>query len=285
LQYYGYEDKRPGGRTATTEIKSTISSTPETYHLIGDDRSVRAVLEALMSNCSVQDTKGTVATFDRDSSSKAVWPERVVQYYRGSSFGLSLDTYNNTASILSNQPKDNNTAPPVLVDTPLPTGLNMTFLACLNATIGFSLPLIEADPHKHLSKGAVAGIIIGSIFGGLFLFVGLNMLILGWMDKRANRRFESSFDHKPKSKLGSMPLPFKRIFAFGQKKDKKGSRGRYSSLETPDGASPPESQNLAVNAGDKPPVFKEMVEEPEIIPPALPVYETHRLNMPEPKVA
>jgi hypothetical protein len=285
LQYYGYEDKRPGGRTATTEVKSTISSTPETYHLIGDDRSVRAVLEALMSNCSVQDTKGTVATFDRDSSSKAVWPERVVQYYRGSSFGLSLDTYNNTASILSNQPKDNNTAPPVLVDTPLPTGLNMTFLACLNATIGFSLPLIEADPRKHLSTGALAGIIIGSMFGGLFLFFGLTILMLNWMEKRADDRFKSSFDDVPKSRSCYMSLPFKRIFASGKKKDKKGTRGRYSSLETPDGASPPESQNLAVNAGDKPPVFKEMVEEPQVIPPALPVYETHRLNMPEPKVA
>jgi hypothetical protein len=96
-----------------------------------------------MGNCSVQDTKGTVATFDRDSLSKAVWPERVVQYYRASSFALSLDSYNNSASSPLNQSKDNNTAPAVLADTPLPDGPEYDLLGLLERNYRVFRP-----PHR-----------------------------------------------------------------------------------------------------------------------------------------
>jgi hypothetical protein len=240
-----------------------------------------------MGNCSVQDTKGTVATFDRDSLSKAVWPERVVQYYRASSFALSLDSYNNSASSPLNQPKDNNTGPAVLADTPLPTGLNMTFLACLNATIGFSVPLIEADMHRGLSKGALAGIIIGSIFGGILLLVGLILFVLHLKKKHAHRTTTRSWNTIDGSR--SMSLPFKSMFSFGKsgKTKEKKNRGRYASIETPGDALQPVSQDLAVNNTtrlDNHPVFKEMVDEPEVIAPVpLVVAGNSPFRMPEPK--
>jgi hypothetical protein len=240
-----------------------------------------------MGNCSVQDTKGTVATFDRDSLSKAVWPERVVQYYRASSFALSLDSYNNSASSPLNQLKDNNTGLAVLADTPLPTGLNMTFLACLNATIGFSVPLIEADIHRGLSKGALAGIIIGSIFGGILLLVGLILFVLHLKKKYAYHTATRSWNTNNGSR--SMPLPFKNMFFFGKsgKTKEKENRGRYASIETPGGASQPESQDLAVNnvtRSEKHPDFKEMVDEPEVMAPVPPVVAGNSpFRMPEPK--
>jgi hypothetical protein len=276
---------RPGGRTTTAAIKSKISSTPEIYHLIGDHDSVRAVLVALMDNCTVQDTISTMTTFDRDSSSKAVWPEQVIQYYRGSTFAFSLDGYNNTASLFSNQPKDNNTAPPVLVDTPLPTGLNMTFLACLNVTTGFSVPLIKVNPPKHFSKGVLAGIILGSIFGTiiyLLLFYGISHF---FMERGVNRILAKKGPYlqsygdlpprpnpwykPPKPNSWSKFLSLKHIFAFGRKEkvDAQENRGGYSSLRTPGGTfTTPESQNLAVNKEGGPPAFQEMVEEPDSIP-------------------
>jgi hypothetical protein len=81
LQYNNYENKRPGGRSATAEIKSTNPSVTETYHLLGDDSSVRAVMDALISNCSIQDTKGSIANYDPDASNRPVKPEQVVSIY------------------------------------------------------------------------------------------------------------------------------------------------------------------------------------------------------------
>jgi hypothetical protein len=185
MQYYDHEDRRPGGKTATVPIKSKDSSITEQYHLIGDDSSVRAVLDSLQSNCSIQDTSNQIATFDRDASVKSVWPEQVVQYYRSSSFALSLDSYNNTASLFSNQPKDNNTAPAAMADTPLPVNIHASFLICLNSTIAFAVPLIEAD-RPGLSKGVIAGIVMASIFGFFLLVIALAFAIMLCIKRRRN---------------------------------------------------------------------------------------------------
>jgi hypothetical protein len=170
-QYDDHEDKRPGGNTSTVAVKSSSSSTNETYHLVGDAASVRAVLTALISNCSAQDTTGQIAVFARDAAVPAVYPEQAVQYYRASSFALTLDGYNNSASLVGNQPPDNNTAPPDVADTPLPGSLNMTFLECVNVTTAFALPVVDS-PHK-LGGGAIAGIVIGSVIGAIFLILAL----------------------------------------------------------------------------------------------------------------
>jgi hypothetical protein len=108
--------------------------------------------------------------FARDASVPSVYPEQAVQYYRASSFALTLDGYNNTASLASNQPPDNNTAPPVMADTPLPTSLNTTFLQCVNATTAFALPVVNA-PHR-LSPSDIAAIVFGLLIGAVFFGLG-----------------------------------------------------------------------------------------------------------------
>jgi hypothetical protein len=170
-QYNDHEDKRPGGNTSIVPVKSSSASTNETYHLVGDAASVRAVLAALISNCSAQDTTSQIAVFARDASVPAVYPEQAVQYYRASSFALTLDGYNNSASLVGNQPADNNTAPPDVADTPLPGSLNMAFLECVNVTTAFALPVVDG-PHK-LGGGEIAGIVIGSVVGAVLLALGL----------------------------------------------------------------------------------------------------------------
>jgi hypothetical protein len=170
-QYNNHEDKRPGGNTSIVPVKSSSASTNETYHLVGDAASVRAVLAALISNCSAQDTTSQIAVFARDAAVPALYPEQAVQYYRASSFALTLDGYNNSASLVGNQPADNNTAPPDVADTPLPVSLNMAFLECVNVTTAFALPLVDG-PHK-LSGGEIAGIVIGSVVGAVLLALGL----------------------------------------------------------------------------------------------------------------
>jgi hypothetical protein len=90
LQYNSYENKRPGGRSATAEIKSTNPSVTETYHLLGDDSSVRAVMDALISNCSIQDTKGSIANYDPDAPNRPVKPEQVVNIYVSTTINTML---------------------------------------------------------------------------------------------------------------------------------------------------------------------------------------------------
>jgi hypothetical protein len=165
-----------------------------------------------------------------------------VQYYRASSFSLSLDTYNNTGSLISNQSKDNSTAPPVLVDTPLPTGLNMTFLSCVNATIGLSIPLIEIDSNLAGREAKRTLIIVLSIGGAaLFLLAAICLFVKLSKPKRAHDAVRLA-NLPPAIKSDSRPHWWTK-----KKSDKLENRGRYSSLGMPGNTSPPESQNLAVN--------------------------------------
>jgi hypothetical protein len=182
LQYYSHEDQRPGGNTLTVVVRSSVPSTNETYHLIGDVASIRAVLAAVITNCSTQDTTSQIATFDRNATAASIWPEQAVQYYRAFSFAFILDGYNNTASLLSNRPKNDSATPPSMPDTPLPTNINTTLLACLNATIAFALPLVETDDidsiditldHSGPSSDVIVLIVVGAMFGFLLLLYSL----------------------------------------------------------------------------------------------------------------
>jgi hypothetical protein len=186
-QYDDHEGQRPGGNTSTALVKSSAPATNETYHLVGDAASVRAVLAAVIANCSAQDTTGQISTFDRAASH----PEQAVQYYRASSFALTLDGYNNSAALASNAPKDNATALPSMADTPLPAYLNGTFLACLNATAAFALPLVD-PPKRGLSKGAIAGIAVGATVGGILLLLALLFGVRAWRRRRAARASASA---------------------------------------------------------------------------------------------
>ena len=95
-------------------------------------------------------------------------PEQVVQYYRASSFALSLDGYNNTAALPSNAPASNDSSPVQMADTPFPSGLNTTFLECVNSTTAASVPLLDAS-KKKFSPAEITGLIFAGIAGAFFL--------------------------------------------------------------------------------------------------------------------
>ncbi|TDL13196.1 hypothetical protein BD410DRAFT_847215 [Rickenella mellea] len=68
-----------------------------------------------------------------------------------------------------------NTSAP-LVDTPLPTDLDPTFLACLNSTIRDSVPL--ADLSHRFNAAEIFGITLASGVAGLLLAAVLICIIL-----------------------------------------------------------------------------------------------------------
>jgi hypothetical protein len=59
-----------------------------------------------------------------------------VQYYRASTVALTLDGYNNSATF-----NDDNSNEDAM--SPLPGGIDMDLLNCLNATVGEAVPLID----------------------------------------------------------------------------------------------------------------------------------------------
>lgn len=136
------------------------------FSILGDEDSVRAILDVLVSSsCGVLNL--TVVPYDLTNTSQPP-PESVIQYYRASSFALALDGYNNTAELPSNMPPDNNTAPPNIADTPLPANhTDTSFLSCINTTIGESLPILNSAAPPNVMQTQFAGI-IGIIW--LFLF-------------------------------------------------------------------------------------------------------------------
>ncbi|TFK46613.1 hypothetical protein OE88DRAFT_1739236 [Heliocybe sulcata] len=177
--YYGsdeYDDRngtaRPGGHIATaTIVGNGFPGTTDIYRIIGDQLSVNAVMDALVTNCTVKNA--TLESFDPRVYAYPR-PEQIVQWYRASSFGLGLDSYNNTAALPSNMPSSNTSALPSLDSaTRLPSGLNMTFLACINTTIAASVPLVDASGKKHLSHNAIFGIVFGVLFGAAAILIVL----------------------------------------------------------------------------------------------------------------
>ncbi|KDQ56799.1 hypothetical protein JAAARDRAFT_79229 [Jaapia argillacea MUCL 33604] len=167
--YYGSDvyanlnaTQRPGGEiTVAIIIPQASIPSREIYRIIGDQTSVSSVISSLISSCSVQNT--SITPFN-SSSDIGVYPlpEQIIQWYRASSFGLSLDTYNNSASLPSNMPPSNSTpALPPNADTPLPLGLNQTWLQCINTTIGASLPL--ADPPRKTDVIEIVSLVLNSL--------------------------------------------------------------------------------------------------------------------------
>jgi len=129
----GDNSSRPGGVLFQAIIMEPNDNT--TYHLVADNSSVTSILSSVESNCTLLTNSITPRAINPDNSSEPQ-PEQAVQYYRASSVALTLDGYNNSAVDSSND---------TAVDTPLPSGLNMTFLDCLNQTIGASAPILDAS--------------------------------------------------------------------------------------------------------------------------------------------
>ncbi|CAE7201433.1 unnamed protein product [Rhizoctonia solani] len=156
-EYYGSSEygpanstERPGGPMYTISVYSTDAkyNTSDVYRILGDKDSVATVLAALQSNCTV--AGGTMFDYDPTSSDLAhSLPriESVIQWYRSSSFALSLDGYNNSASAVTAAALSNNTQQLIAAlppSTPLPSNLNRAFLDCVNYTTANSLPLVDA---------------------------------------------------------------------------------------------------------------------------------------------
>jgi hypothetical protein len=195
LQYYDHEDQRPGGNTTTAIVTSIISSTNQTYRLIGDRSSVTTVLNALIADCGVSNSTSSIAPFagfTDESNTTLPKPEQFVQWYRASSFGLSLDGYNNSASLQSNMPASNTSAAQNIPNTPLPSYVNSTFLACLNTTIAFSIPLVNPAQKTHLSRYAIGGIVTGAIIGFILLLLLGSWMFLSCKERQEKRRWKAA---------------------------------------------------------------------------------------------
>ncbi|TDL24753.1 hypothetical protein BD410DRAFT_785458 [Rickenella mellea] len=182
--YYGSTEylnlnatSRPGGLVVEAVIQPLNNTSGVTYRIVGDNSSVAAVYAALATNCSIANPTITNTTLVTFNPGTYPLPEQVVQWYRASSFALSLDSYNNSAALLSNMPASTNqSALPLSFDTPLPAGLNATFLTCLNSTIAASVPL------RTVNK-LTAGDIVYIVFYSLSAL--LSLIFIAWPIYRA----------------------------------------------------------------------------------------------------
>ncbi|KZV98188.1 hypothetical protein EXIGLDRAFT_832293 [Exidia glandulosa HHB12029] len=141
---------RPGGAEYQLVVQShagpdpgSWQAEPWTYHVVSDHKTITSLIHTLMitANCATFNTPLSALSFNGSASEPQ--PENTVQYYRASSVALTLDGYNNTAAL-----GDDATLAPI----PLPSGLNQTFLECLNRTIGESVILVDA-PVVNSSPG------------------------------------------------------------------------------------------------------------------------------------
>jgi hypothetical protein len=165
---------RPSGAVIAAIIKA-LNDGSNTYRIVGDGVSVYNILRIIASSCnSNQSTPYTfhpTVFFDASDNSSRPHPEEIIQFYRASSFALSLDGYNNSMALASNAPLTNYVPPTITIQSQLPTNIDSAFLGCLNSTIGNNLLLVNPPPPHHLSGGAIAGIVIGSLAGANIVFV------------------------------------------------------------------------------------------------------------------
>lgn len=155
---------RPGGPLMQAALRSGDTNS-STFHFLADNTTVYELLPIIRSNCSIH------GHFDMNTSSSTPYaytggntsdplPVDAVQYYRASSAVLTLEGYNNSV-VLSSAP--NATA------KPLPANVDWTLLACLNATIGAAIPLVDAPASKARFSGlAIFGIVLASLIGFVF---------------------------------------------------------------------------------------------------------------------
>lgn len=138
---------RPGGAMAAALFPS--DSNTSVFRVVADTSTVKDLIEAIKSNCS--------SPLDNSASSSSPSPyenyprpDQVIQYFRSSSIALTLDGYSNNAT----------NAPEGTPDTPLPSGVDMTLLNCLNQTIGAAAPLVDgASGHTILPPIGLVGLV------------------------------------------------------------------------------------------------------------------------------
>jgi len=156
-QYYGSgiygpanNDSRPGGELQSftilpqwafndTTSPSNGAAPPanNSFALYGDINSVNDMVSVLSTNCSVVN-----ATYVTNFTAT---PFNAVQYYRGSSFALLLDGYNNSLPDIEVQDPSQNFTVPDQQPAPLPSAVNQSYFDCVNTTIGSYIGLLDSD--------------------------------------------------------------------------------------------------------------------------------------------
>ncbi|KAF9445844.1 hypothetical protein P691DRAFT_709628, partial [Macrolepiota fuliginosa MF-IS2] len=133
---YGNPDNttRPGGPQYTAAFTSI--STNSTFRLLADNTTITSLISDITSSCNSSNLASpssiTASPYPNNGTGPPL-PEQAVQYYRASSVVLTLDGYNNTAVLNTDE---------TIPDSPLPNGTDLTLLGCLNSTIGGNVPLI-----------------------------------------------------------------------------------------------------------------------------------------------
>lgn len=172
--YYGSGEYnvtgRPGGDMSLSVLKipANYSQTANNFAIFGDSASVVTMRNALVDHCSV--VNETLDNFP-------VNPNQVVQYYRGSSFALLLQGYNNSQPLELPANADENT----LINTPvapLPDNVTSGYLSCLNYTIGTYLPL----PYQPSNNAAAGGqLALMSVASGRATWIMLILVFVSWL--------------------------------------------------------------------------------------------------------
>lgn len=110
------------------------------FALLGDINSVDSVYQTLIADCGVSST--LAANF-------SVNPNQTVAYYRGSSFALILDGYNNEQPNITDTSGNGTDVTTPLA--PLPSTVDTAYLNCLNSSIGTNVPLVDATTSGALA--------------------------------------------------------------------------------------------------------------------------------------
>ncbi|KAG1725063.1 uncharacterized protein EDB91DRAFT_1169378 [Suillus paluster] len=137
-----FNTSRLGGPMAQANFVS--NNTGSTFHVLSDNSTVGSLIGSINTNCSshLASSSSTSPSPYNSSAAGGPQPEQAIQYYRSSSIVLTLDGYNNSATFNSN---------PNTADSPLPSGVDMTLLDCLNYTIGQAAPLIDGASSHFIS--------------------------------------------------------------------------------------------------------------------------------------
>lgn len=149
-----YNTSRVGGPMAEATFIS--NSTNTTFHVLSDNSTVSSLISSIDANCSssLSSSSSTSPQAYNGSAPDAPQPEQTIQYYRASSIVLTLDGYNNSATLSSN---------PNATDSSLPPGIDMTLMDCLNQTIAFSAPLVSSAGMR-LSIGPSSAPFLGMLW-------------------------------------------------------------------------------------------------------------------------
>jgi hypothetical protein len=133
------------------------------FALYGDLNSVDGVFQTLVSGCGVSSTL---------ASNFSINPNQTVQYYRGSSFALMLDGYDNMQPNITDTSGNSTEVTQPLAA--LPTAVDTDYLACLNDTIGPNVGLLDAATSAALGQMASLHFVLA--LPAIFVAILLNTL-------------------------------------------------------------------------------------------------------------